>query len=30
VIVNDGITLPELQAHTEALWRLWNNRRPMI
>jgi dephospho-CoA kinase len=26
VMVNDGITLPELQAHTEALWRLWNNR----
>jgi dephospho-CoA kinase len=26
VIYNDGITLPELQAHTEALWRLWNNR----
>ena len=30
VIFNDGITLTELQAHTEALWRLWNNRRPMI
>jgi dephospho-CoA kinase len=30
VICNDGITLPELQAHTEALWRLWNNHRPMI
>ena len=30
VIVNDGITRPELQAHTEALWRLWNNRLPMI
>ena len=26
VIFNDGITRPELQAHTEALWRLWNNR----
>jgi dephospho-CoA kinase len=26
VIFNDGISLPELQAHTEALWRLWNNR----
>jgi dephospho-CoA kinase len=26
VIFNDGITLNELQAHTEALWRLWNNR----
>jgi dephospho-CoA kinase len=25
VIFNDGITLRELQAHTEALWRLWNN-----
>lgn len=30
VIFNDGITLTALQAHTEALWRLWNNRRPMI
>jgi dephospho-CoA kinase len=30
VIFNDGITRLELQAHTEALWRLWNNRRPMI
>jgi dephospho-CoA kinase len=30
VIFNDGITLSELQAHTETLWRLWNNRRPMI
>jgi dephospho-CoA kinase len=30
VIFNDGITLPELQAHTEALWRLWNNHRSMI
>lgn len=30
VIVNDGLTLSELQAHTEALWRLWNNPRPMI
>jgi dephospho-CoA kinase len=30
VIFNDGITLAELQAHTEALWRLWNNRRTMI
>jgi dephospho-CoA kinase len=30
VIFNDGITLPELQAHTEALWRLWNNHLPMI
>jgi dephospho-CoA kinase len=27
VIVNDGIALGELQAHTEALWRLWNNSR---
>jgi dephospho-CoA kinase len=27
VIVNDGITLDELQAHTETLWRLWNNSR---
>jgi dephospho-CoA kinase len=26
VIANDGITLTELQAHTEALWQLWNNR----
>lgn len=26
VIVNDGISLAELQAHTEALWRLWNNQ----
>ena len=26
VIFNDAITLAELQAHTEALWRLWNNR----
>jgi dephospho-CoA kinase len=26
VIFNDGITQLELQAHTEALWRLWNNR----
>ncbi len=25
VIFNDGIGLTELQAHTEALWRLWNN-----
>jgi dephospho-CoA kinase len=30
VIFNDGITRLELQAHTEALWRLWNNHRPMI
>jgi dephospho-CoA kinase len=30
VIFNDGITLYELQAHTVALWRLWNNPRPMI
>jgi dephospho-CoA kinase len=30
VIFNDGINLPELQAHTEALWRLWNNRSTMI
>jgi dephospho-CoA kinase len=30
VIFNDGLTLHELQAHTEALWRLWNNRPPMI
>ncbi len=28
VIFNDGITLLELQAHTEVLWRLWNNHRP--
>jgi dephospho-CoA kinase len=27
VIFNDAISLPELQAHTEALWRLWNNSR---
>jgi dephospho-CoA kinase len=25
VLVNDGITLAALQAHTESLWRLWNN-----
>jgi dephospho-CoA kinase len=30
VIHNDGITLNALQGHTEALWRLWNNQRPMI
>jgi dephospho-CoA kinase len=30
VIFNDGITLDELQAHTEALWRLWNNHWSMI
>jgi dephospho-CoA kinase len=30
VIFNDGIALHSLQAHTEALWRLWNNQRPMI
>jgi dephospho-CoA kinase len=30
VIFNDGISLQELQAHTEALWRLWNNNCPMI
>jgi dephospho-CoA kinase len=30
VIFNDHLTLPELQAHTEAIWRLWNNPRPMI
>jgi dephospho-CoA kinase len=30
VIFNDGISLSTLQAHTEALWRLWNNQRPMI
>jgi dephospho-CoA kinase len=30
VIFNDGISLPELQAHTEGVWRLWNNHRPMI
>ena len=30
VIFNDGLTLSQLQAHTEALWRLWNNPRPMI
>jgi dephospho-CoA kinase len=30
VIFNDAITLAELQAHTEALWRLWNNRSPTI
>jgi dephospho-CoA kinase len=27
VILNDGIALNELQAHTQALWRLWNNSR---
>jgi dephospho-CoA kinase len=27
VILNDGIALDELQAHTQALWRLWNNSR---
>jgi dephospho-CoA kinase len=30
VIHNDGIDLRELQAHTEALWRLWNNSRAAI
>jgi dephospho-CoA kinase len=30
VIVNDTIGLPELQAHTEALWRLWNNSRAAL
>jgi dephospho-CoA kinase len=30
VIHNEGIDLPELQAHTEALWRLWNNSRQTI
>jgi dephospho-CoA kinase len=30
VIFNDNITLAELQAHTEALWRLWNNSHPTI
>jgi len=30
VIFNDGISLAELQAHTEALWRLWNNHRPPV
>jgi dephospho-CoA kinase len=30
VIFNDGISLAALQAHTEALWRLWNNHCPMI
>lgn len=30
VIFNDGIGKVELQAHTEALWRLWNNHQPMI
>ncbi len=25
---NDGIDLNGLQAHAEALWRLWNNRSP--
>ena len=30
VIFNDGISLRSLQAHTEALWRLWNNQRPKI
>ena len=29
VVFNDGLDLPGLQAHTEALWRLWNNSRPM-
>jgi dephospho-CoA kinase len=28
VIFNDGITLAELQAHTETLWHLWNNSLP--
>jgi dephospho-CoA kinase len=28
VIFNDGIDLTGLQAHTQALWRLWNNSRP--
>jgi dephospho-CoA kinase len=26
VICNDGISLAALQAHTEAIWRVWNNR----
>ena len=30
VIFNDGLSLRELQAHTEALWRLWNNPSTMI
>jgi dephospho-CoA kinase len=30
VIFNDAITVAELQAHTEVLWRLWNNRRSTI
>ncbi len=30
VIFNEGIALPELQAHTEALWRLWNNQHSKI
>jgi dephospho-CoA kinase len=30
VIYNDGITRAELQAHTEALWRLWNNPQSTI
>jgi dephospho-CoA kinase len=30
VIFNDGISRHELQAHTEALWRLWNNHSTMI
>jgi dephospho-CoA kinase len=28
LIFNDGIGLAELQAHTAALWHLWNNSRP--
>lgn len=27
VIVNEGLTLPALQAETSALWTLWNNAR---
>jgi dephospho-CoA kinase len=30
VIYNDGISLAELQAHTVAVWRLWNNHCTMI
>jgi len=30
VVFNDGIPLKSLQAHTEALWRLWNNQHPKI
>ncbi|MET0193687.1 MAG: dephospho-CoA kinase [Hyphomicrobiaceae bacterium] len=29
VVFNEGIDLSDLQAHTDSLWRLWNNSRPM-